>query len=108
DHEPPRLPRPSGHGRPIPAERAVQTCRIGHATGGYRLLASGAMTDETDASATPALPALPVFIGVTVDTPDRERLADFWSPLLEVDIEHRSDIEIHLARQPNRGVTVAF
>jgi predicted enzyme related to lactoylglutathione lyase len=43
-----------------------------------------------------------------VDTTDPERLADFWSTLLEVPIEHRSDIEIHLARQPNRGVTVAF
>jgi predicted enzyme related to lactoylglutathione lyase len=66
------------------------------------------MTDETDGSATPTLPAWPVFIGVTVDTTDPERLADFWSTLLEVPIEHRSDIEIHLARQPNRGVTVAF
>jgi predicted enzyme related to lactoylglutathione lyase len=64
------------------------------------------MTDET--GATPALPAWPVFIGVTVDTTDPERLAAFWSALLEVPIEHRSDIEIHLARQPNRGVAVAF
>ncbi len=66
------------------------------------------MTDETEGSVTPTLPAWPVFIGVTVDTTDPERLADFWSTLLEVPIEHRSDIEIHLARQPSRGVAVAF
>jgi catechol 2,3-dioxygenase-like lactoylglutathione lyase family enzyme len=62
----------------------------------------------TEDSAFPALPDWPVFIGVTVDTRDPERLAGFWSALLEVPIEHRTDDEVHLARQPRRGVAVAF
>src|SRR5688572_25435188 len=62
----------------------------------------------TDDSAAPALPDWPVFIGVTVDTTDPDKLAEFWSSLLEVPIEHRTDHEVHLARQPNRGVAVAF
>jgi predicted enzyme related to lactoylglutathione lyase len=62
----------------------------------------------TDASGPHALPDWPVFIGVTVDTTDPDRLAGFWSALLEVPIEHRTDTEVHLARQPSRGVAVAF
>ncbi len=62
----------------------------------------------TDDSQTQALPDWPMFIGVTVDTTDPEKLADFWSALLEVPIEHRTADEIHLARQPRRGVTVSF
>jgi predicted enzyme related to lactoylglutathione lyase len=62
----------------------------------------------TDESATPALPDWPIFIGVTVDTTDPDQLAEFWSALLEVPIEHRTPDEIHLARQPNHGVAVAF
>jgi catechol 2,3-dioxygenase-like lactoylglutathione lyase family enzyme len=69
------------------------------------LLASRFMTDE---SAAPALPDWPVFIGVAVDTTDPDKLAEFWSLLLEVPIEHRTDQEVHLARQPHRGVAVAF
>jgi catechol 2,3-dioxygenase-like lactoylglutathione lyase family enzyme len=62
----------------------------------------------TDDSAAPALPDWPVFIGVTVDTTDPDKLAEFWSALLDVPIEHRTDDEVHLARQPRRGVAVAF
>lgn len=62
----------------------------------------------TDDSHTQALPDWPMFIGVTVDTTDPEKLAEFWSALLEVPIEHRTDDEIHLSRQPRRGVTVSF
>jgi predicted enzyme related to lactoylglutathione lyase len=62
----------------------------------------------TDQSATLALPDWPIFIGVTVDSTDPDQLAEFWSALLEVPVEHRTPDEIHLARQPNRGVAVAF
>jgi catechol 2,3-dioxygenase-like lactoylglutathione lyase family enzyme len=59
-------------------------------------------------SAPPALPDWPMLIGVTVDTTDPDRLAEFWSALLEVPIAHRTDGEVHLARQPLRGVAVSF
>lgn len=62
----------------------------------------------TDVSTTPMLPEWPVFIGVTVDTTDPDRLAEFWSALLEVPVEHRTYEEVHLARQPQRGVAVGF
>jgi predicted enzyme related to lactoylglutathione lyase len=62
----------------------------------------------TDESGEPALPTWPVFVSVTIDTTDPVRLAAFWSALLEVEIEHQSADEINLARQPRRGVGLAF
>jgi predicted enzyme related to lactoylglutathione lyase len=54
-----------------------------------------------------SIPEWPVFVGVTIDAADPQRIADFWSTLLEVEIEEVDEDEIRLARQPKRGVGVA-
>lgn len=62
----------------------------------------------TDDGGSPPLPAWPVLVAVTIDSTDPERLAEFWSQLLEVEIEHRTADEIGLSRQPGRGVGLSI
>ncbi|MBT8228503.1 MAG: VOC family protein [Dactylosporangium sp.] len=54
-----------------------------------------------------ALPEWPVFVGVTIDAVNPQRIASYWADLLDVTIEEIHEEEIRLARQPHRGVGVA-
>lgn len=54
------------------------------------------------------LPEWPVFAFVTLDCLDPERLAEFWSAVMEVEIEGRWGEYVMLARQPRRGVRLGL
>lgn len=50
----------------------------------------------------------PRLSAVTIDCADPERLAEFWSALLEVEVEERDEEVVALAPQPGQGVGVHF
>ena len=54
------------------------------------------------------LPDWPVFAFVTLDCNDPERLAEFWSAVMEVEIEGTWGEYVFLARQPRRGVQLGL
>lgn len=54
------------------------------------------------------LPEWPVFAFVTLDCRDPDRLAEFWSAVMEVEIEGRWGDYLILAPQPRRGVRLGL